>query len=142
MLKEEERQVIKIEVTKMCEPIPSRSKEEITKAIINMYMRLRADGYVVTQLHSDLGAEFQSKALESWCQSRTILHTYTPGDQPQMNGRCEVTVKHLQAAIRRTLHGAGALFTGHWQPGSSTRSCARNRLEKSKGHRPFCPRFW
>ena len=109
-LREEERQDIKIEVTKMCEPISSRSKEEITKAIINMYMRLRADGYVVTQLHSDLGAEFKSKALESWCQSRTILHTYTPGDQPQMNGRCEVTVKHLKAAIRRTLHGAGAPF--------------------------------
>lgn len=62
---------------------PSRSKEEITKAIINMYMRLRADGYVVTQLHSDLGAEFKSKALEGWCQSRTILHTYTLGISPK-----------------------------------------------------------
>jgi hypothetical protein len=106
----EERQNVKIEVTKLCEPLQSRRKEDVLKAIINMYMRLRADGYVVTQLHSDLGAEFKSSSLQKWCESRTILRTYTSGDQPQMNGRCEATVQHLKAAIRRTLHGAGASY--------------------------------
>eukprot|EP00435_Cladocopium_sp_Y103_P029126 s549_g7.t1 len=106
----EERKDVKIEVTKMCEPLPSRKKEDVLRGIVNMYMRLRADGYVVTQLHSDLGAEFKSKSLQRWCESRTILHTFTPGDQPQMNGRCEVVIQHLKAAIRRTLHGADAGF--------------------------------
>eukprot|EP00435_Cladocopium_sp_Y103_P028784 s3094_g7.t1 len=106
----EERKDIKIEVTKLCEPLPSRKKEDVLKGIINMYMRLRADGFVVTQLHSDLGAEFKSKSLQKWCDSRTILHTFTSGDQPPMNGRCEVVIQHLKAAIRRTLHGANAGF--------------------------------
>ena len=106
----EERKNIKIEVTKLCEPLQSRRKEDVLRGIINMYMRLRADGYVVTQLHSDLGAEFKSSSLQKWCESRTILRTYTSGDQPQMNGRCEATIQHLKAAIRRTLHGAGASF--------------------------------
>ena len=55
----EERKPVKIEVTKMCEPLPSRSQDDILKAIVGLYMRLRADGYRVTQLHSDRGAEFR-----------------------------------------------------------------------------------
>eukprot|EP00435_Cladocopium_sp_Y103_P022026 s142_g5.t1 len=108
--KVEERKDIQVEVTKMCEPLQSRKKEDVLRGIVNMYMRLRADGFVVTQLHSDLGAEFKSKLLQKWCESRTILRTFTPGDQPQMNGRCEVVIQHLKAAIRRTLHGAEAGF--------------------------------
>lgn len=91
-------------------PLASRSQEDVLRAIINMYMRLKADGHIVTQLHSDRGAEFRSKSLEKWCMSHTILQTYTPGDHPQMNGRPEATVQHLKAAIRRTLHGSGAPF--------------------------------
>ncbi|CAL1145464.1 unnamed protein product [Cladocopium goreaui] len=106
----EERKPVRIEVTKLCEPLASRSQEDVSRAIINMYMRLRADGYRVTQLHSDRGAEFRSRILEKWCLSRTILQTFTPGDQPQMNGRCEAIVQHIKAAIRRTLHGAEAPF--------------------------------
>ena len=80
----EERKPVRIEVTKLCEPLASRSQEDVSRAIINMYMRLRADGYRVTQLHSDRGAEFRSRILKKWCLSRTILQTFTPGDQPQM----------------------------------------------------------
>lgn len=72
----EERRPVKIEVTKLCEPLPSRSQEDVSRAIINMYMRLRADGYRVTQLHSDRGAEFRSRSLQKCCLSRTILQTF------------------------------------------------------------------
>jgi hypothetical protein len=81
----EERKPVRIEVTKLCEPLASRSQEDVSRAIINMYMRLRADGYRVTQLHSDRGAEFRSRILEKWCLSRTILQTFTPGDQSAPN---------------------------------------------------------
>ena len=65
----EERKPVKIEVTKLWEPLASRSQEDVSRAIINMYMRLRADGYRVTQLHSDRGAEFRSRILEKWCHA-------------------------------------------------------------------------
>ena len=106
----EERKDPKITVTRLCTPIQSKSQHDVLRAIIDMYLRLRSDGYVVTQLHTDRGGEFMSTALDRWCTSRTILHTFTPGDQPQSNGRVEVAVQWVKAEIRRLLHAAGAPF--------------------------------
>ena len=107
--KEEEREEVNVEVTRMRTPILKKS--QALGAIIDFYMRLRADGYIVTQLHTDHGGEFRSEELEKWCRSRSILHTFTPGDQPQTNGRAEVSVQIVKADIRRALHGAQAEFT-------------------------------
>ena len=145
----EERKPVRIEVTKLCEPLASRSQEDVSRAIINMYMRLRADGYRVTQLHSDRGAEFRSRILEKWCLSRTILQTFTPGDQPQMNGRCEAIVQHIKAAIRRTLHGAEAPFD-RWPIAARfiNEKLRQKQVDKEKKTPPFLAqvlvrkRFW
>ena len=109
--KEEERQEPKIVVTRLCMPIQSKRQTDVLRAIIDMYLRLRSDGYVVTQLHTDRGGEFTQAALDRWCASRTILHTYTAGDQPQSNGRVEVSVQWIKAEIRRILHAANAPFS-------------------------------
>ena len=134
----EERREMRIEVTKLCEPLASRSQEDVLRAIINMYMRLRADGHIVTQLHSDRGAEFRSKSLEKWCMSHTILQTYTPGDHPQMNGRPEATVQHFKAAIRRTLHGSRAPFE-RWPIAARfiNEKLRQKQVDKEKKSPPF-----
>ena len=107
----EERKIPKVTVTRLCIPLPSKSGHDVLKAIIGMYLRLRSDGFTVNQIHTDRGREFCSEALEKWCLSRTILHTFTPGDQPQSNGRVEASVQWIKAEVRRVLHAAGAPFT-------------------------------
>ena len=79
---EEERKIPRVTVTRLCTPLPSKNRHEVLKAIIDMYLRLRSDGFTVNQIHSDRGGEFCSDALEKWCTSRTILHTCTPGISP------------------------------------------------------------
>ena len=107
---EGEAREVKIDVQKIVVPMSSRSQIEVMKHIVDIYLRLRADGYIVSQLHTDCAGEFQSKALASWCTTRTILHSFTPGDQPQSNGRAEAAVAQAKSCIRRMLLGAGADF--------------------------------
>ena len=108
-----ERQDVKIEVHRICVLLKSRDKQVVLRAIIDIYLRLRSDGYTVAQLHSDQGGEFMSDALEDWCRSRNILKTTTPHDAPQTNGRAEVSVQQMKPAIKRVLHGAG-VGTERW----------------------------
>ena len=134
----EEREDVKVEVTRICVPLPSRNHQVVLKAIVDIYLRLKADGYSVVQLHTDRGGEYTSVALEDWCRSRDVLHTLTPGDSPQSNGRAEVAVQQVKAEIRRALHGAGADFN-RW-PLAARFVNEVNRLkqtEKSVNHPPF-----
>ena len=107
----EERKTPKIVVTRLCLPIQSKRQHDVLRGIIDLYLRLRSDGYQVTQIHTDRGGEFTQEALDRWCASRSILHTTTAGDQPQSNGRAEVSVQWVKAEIRRILHAAGATFS-------------------------------
>ena len=109
--KEEERKTPAIVVTRLCLPIESKRQQDVLRGIIDLYLRLRSDGYPVTQIHTDRGGEFTQEALDRWCASRSILHTFTAGDQPQSNGRAEVSVQWVKAEIRRILHAAGAPFS-------------------------------
>ena len=106
----EVREDVKVSVTRLCVPLASRNKQVVLKAIADMYLRLKADGYHVQQLHTDRGGEYTSEALADWCRTRDVLHTFTPGDSPQTNGRAEVAVQQVKAEIRRALQGAGAGF--------------------------------
>ena len=81
------------------------------KAVSKFYLQLKAHGYEVKQLHSDHGGEFESEALQAWCEARALLHTWTAGDQPQSNGRAEQSVGEIKARIRRMLKAAGANFS-------------------------------
>ena len=135
---EEEKKVPEVTVTRLCTPLPSKNRYDVLKAIIDMYLRLRSDGFVVTQIHSDHGGEFSSEILEKWCASRSILHTYTAGDQPQSNGRVEASVQWIKAEMRRILHAAGAPFN-LW-PLAARNINERLRL-KQIGKNPALPNF-
>ena len=98
-------------VTQLCLPTQSKRQQDVLRGIVDPYLRLRSDGYQVTQIHTDRGGEFTQEALDRWCASRSILHTFTAGDQPQSNGRAEVSVQWVKAEIRRILQAAGAPFS-------------------------------
>ena len=106
---EEERE-FEVGVTRMCVPLPSRDKHVILRAVADFYLRLKADGYTVTQIHTDQGGEYISDVMKEWTMKRDILHTFTPGDSPQSNGRAEVAVQQIKNEIRRTLLGGGATY--------------------------------
>ena len=135
---EEEKEIPKVVVTRLCTPLSSKNRHEVLKAIIDMYLRLKSDGFNVNQIHTDRGGEFCSEALERWCSSRTVLHTFTPGDQPQANGRVEVSVQWIKSEIRRILHASGSPFT-LW-PLAARNINERLRL-KQVGKNPSLPNF-
>ena len=58
----------------------------------------------------------------------SILHTFTPGDQPQCKGGVGVSVHLVRADIRRVLHAAGAPFS-RW-PLAAQKINERLRLRK------------
>ena len=108
---------------------------------MDIYLRLRRDGLTVTQIHTDRGSEFCSEALEKWC-------LYTPGDQPQSNGRVEASIQWIKGEIRRILHAADAPFL--WP--LAARNINERRRLKQVGKNPALPnstapvpirkRFW
>ena len=105
---EEVREEPAIAVHRLLLPLPSRSKAEVLKGIVDLYIRLKSEGFHVRQLHTDRAAEFRSKVLEEWCRNRYILQTFTAADQPQSNGRAEVAVQVLKAQIKKMLLNADA----------------------------------
>ena len=80
---------VPMDVIRLVVPMASRQQGVVLKSIIAMYLQLRADGFEVRQLHSDRAREFCMVGLEKWCAARSVLQTWTPGDQPQLNGRAE-----------------------------------------------------
>lgn len=75
----------------------------MVKATTEMVLRLRADGFHLTRIHTDQGKEFSGK-FARWVKSRDLTFTRTPGDDPQANGRAEVAVQAVKTMLRRSLH--------------------------------------
>ena len=84
----EQRRDPKIKTYRFVTPLGSRDRNEVLKAIVDIYLRLRSAGMWVQQIHS--------APLSHWCTQRTILQTYASGDQPQQNGRAEQTIAGLE----------------------------------------------
>ena len=104
---------VPMDVIRLVVPMASRQQGVVLKSIIAMYLQLRADGFEVRQLHSDRAREFCTVGLEKWCAARSVLQTWTPGDQPQSNGRAEQSVGEVKSRIRRLLKAA-SLPTSYW----------------------------
>ena len=104
----EEEKDFEVGVTRLCVPLPSRDKHVVLRAVADFYLRLKADGYTVSQIHTDQGGEYISDVMKEWTMKRDILHTFTPGDSAQSNGRAEVAVQQIKNEIRRALLGGGA----------------------------------
>jgi len=89
----------------MAAPLATKRTEETLRTAIEFVLRLKADGYTVTQIHTDQGHEYYGQ-FRDWCDRRGILITRTPGDDPQGNGRAEVAIQGITRQIRATLHQA------------------------------------
>ena len=94
-----------VRVFRMAAPLATKRTEETLRTAIEFVLRLKADGYTVTQIHTDQGHEYYGQ-FRDWCDRRGILITRTPGDDPQGNGRAEVAIQGITRQIRATLHQA------------------------------------
>ncbi|CAI7853357.1 unnamed protein product [Closterium sp. NIES-54] len=60
------------------------------------------------RLHSDRGGEFSSTRLETFCQGRGIIQSYTLPDSPQQNGVAERRIGVVIEVARTSMCHAGA----------------------------------
>ena len=97
---EDEEGEVRIRYCRMVLPIETKLAVNIVRAVQLFYLRLRSEGFVVNQIHTDRGGEFDNTKFQKWWEARAILKTWTPGDDPQCNGRCERAVQEAKAKIR------------------------------------------
>ena len=91
-----------IKVFRMCCPMANKKSEEVLRVVMEFVLRLRTDGFWVSQIHTDQGHEYYGQ-LRAWCLKRGIVVTRTPGDDPQGNGRAEVAIQGITRQIRACL---------------------------------------
>ena len=103
----EQQDDFEIEIFRLAIPVQDRSAEKVFEAVVQLYLQFRADGFPITQLHTDRAKEFRTKMLQKWCLSRNIYKTTTSGDSPQQNGRAERAVQAVKARICTQLHERG-----------------------------------
>ena len=94
-------------------PLATKRAEETLRVAIEFVLRLRADGYHVSQIHTDQGHEYYGQ-FRDWCDRRAIQLTRTPGDDPEGNGRAEAAIQAVTRQVRATLHHAGCGW--EWWP--------------------------
>lgn len=97
-----------IKVFRMATPLASKKSEEVLSAVMEFVLRLRADGFWVSQIHTDQGHEYYGP-LKKWCLKTGIIVTRTPGDDPQGNGRAEVA-RSGHRCYKPMLDGNGGLW--------------------------------
>ncbi len=102
---EEDLEDFEVRTFRLVSPMPSKSSSVVAQAAMEMFLRLRAEGFVIQQVHTDKGGEF-SGYFRRWVNGRGLLYTSTPGDDPRGNGRAERAVQAIKQGIRRILHGA------------------------------------
>ena len=107
------KEELEMRVFKMALPMRSKKAKEVTRAAMEMILKLKMDGYQVSRIHSDRGHEFLG-SFETWMKARGILLTRTSGDDPRANGRAEATVKSVKNQLRRILMHAGV--GSQWWP--------------------------
>ena len=56
---EKEKEEFETRVFRLAAPMFSKKATEVTRAVMDMMLRLRADGYHIGHIHSDQGHEFQ-----------------------------------------------------------------------------------
>ena len=116
----------RVEVYRLALPMQCKKSREVTKTVMEMILRLRMDGYNVNQVHTDQGHEFAGY-FPDWCRRRGIAISKTAGDDPQGNGRAEVTVKVVKNMVRKALSQGGVDYK--WWPWA-LRHC--NEIMRSK----------
>ena len=103
-----EAKVPKVEATRICVLLPPKSQYELLRAIIDVYMRLRSDGFVATQIHTDRDGEFKANLCQKhWTNGAhlALSSTHTP---LQINHSAMAMWKPRSSGSRR---GSEGFFT-------------------------------
>ena len=98
----DELQAYEVKVFRMAIPMHSKKAKEVTRATMELILKLRMDGYSVNKIHVDQGHEFAGHIMD-WTRRRGIVVTKTAGDEPQSNGRAELSVKVVKNMVRKAL---------------------------------------
>ena len=78
-----------IKIFRLAAPMITKTAREVTKTAMDFIPKLRMDGFHIGRILSGRGHEF-SGVFRKWANSRGIVLTRTPGDDPRANGRVEV----------------------------------------------------
>ena len=81
----------------------SKQDEPVRQAIVRMAIKLRTAGCPVHRVHSDRGRQLVSDRLRTWLTEQAIAFTDTGGEDPQANGRAELSVQYCKTHVRRLL---------------------------------------
>ena len=103
-------QPAKVRHVTLMEPVGSRNVKHVMPAMDALVTRMRCMGVCVTRVRSDRAKELLARKFRSWVAQRSIMHTFTAGDDPQSNGHGEAEVNQLK---RRTRSGKYHLAPGH-----------------------------
>ncbi|CAI7886996.1 unnamed protein product [Closterium sp. NIES-54] len=90
-------------------PLFSRNLADVP-TVLEPWLLARGDvqGLYGLCLHSDRGGEFSSTRLETFCQGRGIIQSYTLLDSPQQNGVAERRIGLVMEVARTSICHAGA----------------------------------
>ena len=134
--REEEKDEMEVRVFRLAAPLATKRTEETLRTAIEFVLRLKADDYHVSQIHTHQGHEYYCQFRE-WCDKRGILLSRTPGDDPQGNGRAEVAIQGITRQIRATLHQANRGWD--WWPMAARHTAEvlrYTRIGKKRRHSP------
>ncbi|CAE7607413.1 GIP, partial [Symbiodinium sp. CCMP2592] len=84
-------------------PLRSRTSAEVTAAVQETVLKLKAEGLHISRIHADRARELRVQSIRAWALQRGIFCTFTEGQAPQSNGRAEAAVKWVKAAVKRLL---------------------------------------
>ena len=70
-----------IKIFRLAPPMITKTAREVTKTAMDFILKLRMDGFHIGRIQSDRGHEF-SGVFRKWANSRGIVLTRTPGDDP------------------------------------------------------------
>ena len=56
----------------MASPMSSKSSKEVTQTVLELYLRLKIDGFVITRFHTDRGREFQINFVDGSFQEEWL----------------------------------------------------------------------
>ena len=94
-----------VRVFRLAIPMITKKAKEVSEKAMQMIIKLRSEGFVVSKIHSDRGHEF-SGSFKQWATSRGLILSRTSGDDARANGRAEVAIKALKTQVRRVLRQA------------------------------------
>ena len=90
----------------LVQPLRTRTASEVTAAVQQIVLRLKAEGLRVSRIHADRARELRVESIKRWALERGIFCTFTEGQAPQSNGRAESAVKWVKSSVKKLLSAA------------------------------------